>query len=87
MKSLADVLGAALKRTGSPGALKSIWERAVGDIIAKHSTPSRWEGERLVIKVDASWKAALESQLPQLSRKMSEAMGESKPVPLVLEVS
>jgi hypothetical protein len=87
VKSLADVLGAALKRTGSPGALKSIWVRAVGDIIAKHSTPSRWEGDRLVITVDASWKPALEAQLPQLSRKLSEAMGESKPVPLVLEVS
>jgi hypothetical protein len=87
MKSLADVLGAALKRTGSPGALKTIWARAVGDIIARHSTPARWEGSTLVIRVEPAWKPALEAELPQLSRKLAEAMGESTPVPLVLEAS
>lgn len=87
MKSLADVLGAALKRTGSPGALKTIWARAVGEIIARHSTPARWEGPTLVIRVEPAWKPALEAELPQLSRKLAEAMGESTPVPLVLEAS
>lgn len=87
MKSLADVLGAALKRTGSPGALKTLWARAVGEIIARHSTPARWEGETLVIAVEGAWRAALQAELPELSRKLAAAMGESKPVPLVLENS
>ena len=66
MKSLADVLGAALKRTGSPGALKTIWERAVGEIIARHSTPARWEGETLIIRVEGAWRAALQAELQDI---------------------
>ncbi len=87
MKSLADMLGATLKQTGSAGALRPLWERAVGELIAKHSRPVRWEGATLVVRCDgAAWKTALEPELPQLARKLATAMGESRPPSIVLEV-
>jgi predicted nucleic acid-binding Zn ribbon protein len=78
MKSLADMMGAVLKQTGSAGAIAPIWARVVGEVIAKHTRPLRWEGKTLVIRCDAdAWRAALEPEA---------ALGEPH-VTLALEVS
>jgi predicted nucleic acid-binding Zn ribbon protein len=87
MKSLADMMGAVLKQTGSAAATAPIWARVVGEVVAKHTHPVRWEGNALVIRCDGeAWKAALEPERVSLARKLSAAMGE-KAVTIVLEVS
>ena len=88
MKSLADMMGAVLKQTGSAAALMPIWSRVVGDVVARHTRPVRWEGKALVIRCDGeAWRQALESERPSLSRKLSAAMGEASAVSsIILEV-
>lgn len=87
MKSLADMLGATLKQTGSAGALKPVWDRAVGELVGRHTRPIRWDGNVLVVRCDAAaWKTALEPELPQVARKLAAALGESRAVSIVLEV-
>ncbi|MFZ5439150.1 MAG: DUF721 domain-containing protein [Myxococcota bacterium] len=87
MKSLADMLGQALKQTGSAGALAPVWGRAVGELIARHTRPVRWEGKALVIRCDAAaWQQALEPEREAIVRKLNAALGESSVSSLVLEV-
>ena len=89
MKSLADMMGAALKQTGSAGAMSSVWARVVGEVVAKHTRPVRWEGKTLVIRCDGeAWRAALEPQRGSISRKLTAAIGggESSVTAIVLEV-
>jgi hypothetical protein len=87
VKSLADMMGAVLKQTGSAGALAPIWARVVGDVVGKHTRPIRWEGTRLVIRCDAeAWRAALESERESLTRKLCATLGESAVTSIVLEV-
>jgi predicted nucleic acid-binding Zn ribbon protein len=87
MKSLADMMGAVLKQTGSAGAMRSVWARVVGEVVAKHTRPVRWEGKTLVIRCDGeAWRAALEPERGQLARKLAAATGESSVLAIVLEV-
>ena len=88
MKSFADMMGAVLKQTGSAAAITPIWERVVGEVVAKHTRPVRWEGTALVIRCDGeAWRAALEPERASLSKKLATAMGEKKVSTIVLEVS
>ena len=87
MKSLADMMGAVLKQTGSAGALTPIWSRLVGDVVGKHTRPVRWEGTRLVIRCDAeAWRAALDSERDLLARRLCASLGESAVSSIILEV-
>lgn len=87
MKSLADMLGPALKQTGSAGALAPIWARVVGEVVARHTRPVRWQGTSLVIRCDAeAWKQALEVERESIARKLGAALGESAVSSIVLEV-
>lgn len=87
MKSLADMMGSTLRHTGSAAVLAPVWARVVGELVASHSRPVRWEGKALVIRCDGeAWRAALESERLSLSRKLSAALGEAAPTALVLEV-
>ncbi len=86
MKPIADMLGRALKQTGSPLALRAVWLRAVGEIIARHSRPLRWEGSTLVIRADdAAWRAAIEQALPSVTERLAEAFGARVTVVVVVE--
>lgn len=88
MKSLGDLLGSVLRKTNSAAALRPLWADAVGPLIARHTAPARWEGPTLVVRCDeVSWLRALEPELPTLSRRLMQALGEAQPVPLRLEVS
>ena len=88
MKSLADMMGKVLKATGSAAVMNPIWARVVGEVVAKHTRPSRWEGKTLVIRCDGeAWRQALEPERTSLSRKLAAAMGESSAVAIVFEVS
>jgi predicted nucleic acid-binding Zn ribbon protein len=88
MKSLADMMGKVLKETGSAGVMNPIWARVVGEVVAKHTRPLRWEGKTLVIRCDGeAWRQALEPERVSLSRKLAAAMGESSAPPLVFEVT
>lgn len=88
MKSLADMMGAVLKQTGSAAAMKSTWDRVVGEVVAKHTRPVRWEGTALVIRCDGeAWRQALEPERASLSRKLAAAMGDKSVSTIVLEVS
>jgi predicted nucleic acid-binding Zn ribbon protein len=87
MKSLADMMGAVLKQTGSAAAIGPIWARVVGDVVAKHTRPLRWEGKTLVVRCDAdAWRTALEPEKLSLAKKLAAALGEPQ-LTLVLEVS
>lgn len=88
MKSLADMLGRTLRDTGSAAALAPVWSRAVGELIARHTRPIRWEGTALVIRCDAeSWRAALEPERPALLQRLRASLGESAVSSIVLEVT
>ncbi len=88
MKSLADLLGRTLRDTGSARALEPVWARVVGELIAKHTHPARWEGKVLVVRCDApSWRAALEPERASLTRKLAADLGESAITSLVFEVA
>lgn len=88
MKSLADLLGRTLRDTGSARAIEPVWARVVGELIARHTRPARWEGDVLVIRCDAaSWRDALEPERASLTRKLSAALGESAIASLVFEVA
>jgi predicted nucleic acid-binding Zn ribbon protein len=77
VKSLADMMGAVLKQTGSAAAMTPIWARVVGEVVAKHTRPLRWEGKVLVIRCDGdAWRQALESERGSLSKKLAAATGE-----------
>ncbi len=87
MKSLADMMGPTLKKIGSAPALMPIWSRLVGEVVAKHTRPVRWEGTRLVIRCDAeAWRAALDAERETLARRLSASLGESAVSSIVLEV-
>ncbi len=87
MKSLADMMGAVLKQTGSAAATMPVWARVVGEVVAKHTRPIRWEGKALVIRCDGeAWRQALEPERVALSKKMAAALGE-KAVTIILEVA
>ena len=89
MKSLADMMGAVLQQTGSAGALAPVWARVVGEVLAKHTRPVRWDGRTLVIGCSGeAWKQALEPERVSLCRKLNAALGDPKAVSaLLLEVS
>jgi len=87
MKSLSDLLGRTLGDTGSAVALAPVWQRVVGDLIGRHTRPTRWDGTTLVIACDAaSWKDALEPERASLARRLSHATGESRVESIVFEV-
>lgn len=87
MKSLADMMGAVLKQTGSAGAIAPIWARVVGEVVSKHTRPVRWEGKTLVIRCDGdAWRQALEPERASLGRKLAAAMGDASVV-ISLEVT
>ena len=87
MKSLADMMGAVLKQTGSAAATMPIWARVVGEVVAKHTRPVRWEGKALVIRCDGdAWRQALEPERVSLSKKLAAALGE-KALTIILEVA
>ncbi len=86
MKALRDVLGEALKRTGSAAALRAPWARVVGEVISRHVQPVRWQGTTLVVRADApSWKQAVEEELPRIGRALAKEIGESAAVAIVIE--
>lgn len=87
MKSLADMMGAVLKQTGSAAALTPVWGRVVGEVLAKHTRPLRWEGKTLVIRCTADWKKALEPERAVLVKKLNAALGEDAVSGLVFEAS
>jgi hypothetical protein len=88
MKSLADMLGPVLKETGSAGALSPIWSRVVGELVARHTKPIRWDpGGRLVIRCDGeAWRQALQGEQQVLLQKISSILGRGSISSLVLEV-
>ncbi len=78
LKSLAEMMGSALMSTGSAAALMPIWARLVGEVVAKHSRPVRWEGKTLVIRFDGpAWLSALETERASLLRKLISELGGS----------
>ena len=88
MRSLADMMGKVLKETGSAAVINPIWARVVGEVVARHTRPLRWEGKTLVIRCDGeAWRQALEPERSSLSRKLAAAMGESSAVSIVFEVA
>lgn len=87
MKSFAQMMGSVLKQTGSAGALMPIWARLVGDVVAKHTRPVRWEGQTLIIRCDGeAWRQALDAERTSLAKKLSASLGESAVSHIILEV-
>ena len=87
MKSFADMMGSVLKQTGSAAAMNPIWARVVGEVVARHTRPVRWEGKALVIRCDGeAWLKALEPERASLSRKLAAAVGDSAVSSIILEV-
>jgi predicted nucleic acid-binding Zn ribbon protein len=80
-------MGPTLRHTGSMRALHPVWSRLVGELVARHSRPMRWEGTTLVIGCDSdAWRSALTVELPTLVGKVSSALGNSAVTSIVLEV-
>lgn len=92
MKPLSEVMGRVLgdvaKRTSSAGALRPLWNQAVGELVAKHSEPVRLDGRVLVVRCDApAWREALVAEQSSILSRLQAALGESSVTQLVFEVA
>jgi predicted nucleic acid-binding Zn ribbon protein len=81
MKSVNSMLGSLLvgvaARSGRGGPLSSVWREAVGETVARHSTPRRLEAGRLVVACDAAqWRDSLEAQAPSLLVRVQAVVGD-----------
>ena len=57
------------------------WDRAVGDLIAKHARALKVESGVLTVEVDHSvWKAELHHRKAQIISKMNESLSESQKI-------
>jgi predicted nucleic acid-binding Zn ribbon protein len=73
---LGGVLAKVASSSGRGAALGGVWRAAVGDTVALHSAPRRFEGGVLVIGCDgAPWREALEAQRTSLLARVQAAVG------------
>jgi predicted nucleic acid-binding Zn ribbon protein len=55
----------------------AVWQRVVGEAVAKRSRPHALEGSTLVIEViDPAWGRALEEMAAELLGRLNSALGE-----------
>lgn len=74
---LGPVLGGVASRTGSAGGLAPLWRDAVGELIARHSSPVALAGGVLRVRVDEEgWRAELASRAEELRGRLSARLGE-----------
>ena len=87
MRPLGELLGDVLRKTGSAQALQPLWTQAVGEVLARHTSPLRWDGDRLVIACQgAAWQAALEPDRAALAQRLSALLGGQPVTDIILEV-
>ncbi len=74
LRPVGELLGSALLNLKSASALESTWRRVVGDLLARHSRPLRWDdsGTSLVVGCDTEdWRRVLSQERVELARKLS----------------
>ncbi len=74
LRTLGELFGPVLLSLRSASALESTWRRVVGDLLARHSRPLRWDdaGTSLVVACDTEdWRRVLSEERVELVRKLS----------------
>ncbi len=85
---LAQALGDVAKQTTQAGALKPVWQEAVGELAARHTQPVSLADGVLKVRADqAAWAEALSAKAPQVLARLGELLGEGRVVKLELFVS
>ena len=85
---LPDVLSRLTQDSGNAKALAPVWEEAAGPLIARHATPSAWEGNALVLTVPhARWVRELLVQEPALRARLAILLGKQAPTQLVFRLA
>jgi len=80
---LSKTIEKLLAARGLAGRMKeyrvfSVWERAVGTVIARHAQPAAIRGKRLTVIVDSSaWMQQLSILRPELTDKLNRVLGEA----------
>lgn len=76
LRPVGELLGSALLNLKSASALQSTWLRVVGELLARHSRPLRWEdsdsGPALIVCCDTEdWRRVLSEDRIEIARKLS----------------
>jgi len=90
VKPAASALGGLLvqvaSRSGRGAALAGVWRQVVGETVARHSVPRRFEAGMLVVACDAAqWRDSLEAQRPALLARIQAVVGEASVRSLVFQ--
>jgi predicted nucleic acid-binding Zn ribbon protein len=74
---LPDVLGRLSRESGRARHLQPLWREAVGEAIARSSTPVALVDGTLVVSVtSAEWARELEHQAPEIVRRLQQHLGK-----------
>jgi predicted nucleic acid-binding Zn ribbon protein len=56
----------------------SLWDRAVGEVVARHSRPEAFKGKLLLVNVSSStWAHQLQFLKSDIIKKVNEALGKA----------
>lgn len=74
---LPDVLGKLSRESGRARHLQPLWREAVGEAIARASTPVALEGGTLVVLVTTpEWARELERQAGEIVARLQQRLGK-----------
>ncbi len=74
---LPDVLGKISRESGRARPLQPLWREAVGEAIARASTPVALEGGALVVSVTTpEWARELERQAGEIVSRLQQRLGK-----------
>ena len=74
---LPDVLGKLSRESGRARHLQPLWREAVGESIARASTPVALEGGTLVVSVvSPEWAKELERQAGEIVGRLQQRLGK-----------
>jgi predicted nucleic acid-binding Zn ribbon protein len=92
VEQLSNTIERLLVSRGMASKLKEYrvfgrWERAVGEVIARHTHPAAIRGKKLTVVVDSSaWMQQLSLLKPEIIGKVNEALGEAAVESIILKL-
>jgi hypothetical protein len=81
---LPSLLASLARSSGDARHFKPAWDRIVGPIISRHSSPLRFQDGALAIEVtNAGWARELSDREPEILARVAAVLGEKAPSKLV----
>ena len=84
--ALGGLLAQVAAASGRGEALAGVWRQVVGDTVARHCAPRRFQAGVLVVACDAAqWRDALQAEGPALLARLQAVLGEAPVRSLVFQ--